>query len=136
MPRIVGRMKPGNKYSRPKCLKTERTLQQELGETTMDTLTKPETSPAAPARVILRDYASLPEAVALDAIRATRERLRQKFPDYDGYQSEMIRLVGLFPADPQISCDEYVEAMYVLAKHASFSQAGKNTPEDRPPTVM
>ena len=85
-------------------------------------------------------------AAETEAIRAQTERLRrrsglrmsdivsdpvawgrfealmiQRFPDFNGYRVQMARLTTLFEQG-DASLAEYVEGLYVMAKHASFSK--------------
>ena len=73
----------------------------------------------------------------LAAVHETGDRLRvRRFSDYDHCKPEISRLSGRFWPLHHVFLDEYLEALYLVAKYASFSRAGTNTAADLPIAVI
>jgi hypothetical protein len=72
----------------------------------------------------------IPVELALpDRIRETINAVRAKLPEMDFYLDELARIARGFEGTRQsVPLGEYLEAMYLLAKHSSFSRLAPAVP--------
>src|SRR6266481_4344981 len=66
-------------------------------------------------------FSSTIEAEAQSQISKAFDALRELYPDFDQYLPKFTQVMSLFrPQQGALSVQEYVEGVYLIAKHASF----------------
>jgi hypothetical protein len=76
----------------------------------------------------MRRPVSLSE-LAVDRVAWARleANMIDRFPDFNTYRAEMVRLMDLF-SPRNVRLAEYVEGLYLMAKYASFAKAPEPNP--------